>query len=121
MSDHIQVLIERRPFTHNQLTGLIPIARARTVKSWRQEATSLCAGKKPVKTPVKVIVWTFLRHNYKRDCGSDYPTVKAIIDGIVDAGIIPDDGPETLHSIEMNAPFPGSEKDAVLVVVKHDP
>jgi hypothetical protein len=42
---------------------------------------------------VPVTIWAYFRftNNRRRDTGNLYPTVKALVDGFVDAGLIPDD------------------------------
>jgi hypothetical protein len=41
------------------------------------------------------------------DTGANYTAVKAAIDGLVDAGLLPDDTPEHVRSITMLAPVQG--------------
>ena len=38
------------------------------------------------------------------DVAACYPTVKAAIDGLVDAGVVPDDGPFNVTRITFRAP-----------------
>jgi hypothetical protein len=44
------------------------------------------------------------------------PSVKAAIDGLVDAGIIPDDGPRHLRSVTFNAPTRGTVDSVTLTI-----
>jgi hypothetical protein len=52
------------------------------------------------------------------DCGSHFPPLKATIDGIVDAGLLPDDGPEYVRAITMAAPRRDkTEPEGLLLVI----
>lgn len=121
MSDHCKIIIERRPFTVNRLFTAHHMVRAKLNKQWRQEAHAQALGFEPVKTPVKVFAWLMQSDRHYQDCGAMYPAVKAAIDGLVDAGVIPDDTPEYLSSIETFSPIYSPGRDAVMLVVKHDP
>lgn len=46
------------------------------------------------------------------DTGNCYPSVKAAIDGLVDAGILPDDKAENVESITMLAPRAAKKGEA---------
>jgi Holliday junction resolvase RusA-like endonuclease len=39
--------------------------------------------------------------NRRRDTANIYPSVKSVIDGVVDAGVIPDDNDKYVLSVEM--------------------
>lgn len=72
------------------------------------------------KVPPLAAVTITAQPNYaegQQDTGNCYPTIKAAIDGLVDAGIIADDTGEYVHSITMLAP--GSTKiDALTLLIK---
>ena len=54
------------------------------------------------------------------DTGNHYPAVKAVIDGLVDAGVLFDDGPEWINRISLMRPLPVSSVDRErLTVVVH--
>lgn len=44
------------------------------------------------------LVWV-VRDNRRRDTDNTYPTFKAMCDGLVDAGIVPDDTPEFMTKL----------------------
>lgn len=71
--------------------------RYRAVRAWREASThaTLTTGVLPLR---QVYVLAELRFptNRRRDPGNWYPTVKACIDGLVDAGILRDDNAEQL-------------------------
>jgi hypothetical protein len=54
-----------------------------------------------------------------QDVAACNPAVKAAIDGLVDAGIVPDDSPAYLRSVEFLAPMKG--RDALTLYVYGEP
>jgi hypothetical protein len=52
------------------------------------------------------------------DTAACYPAVKAAIDGLVDAGVIPDDDPEHVVEIRFAAPAIGSHDSLTIVVAE---
>jgi hypothetical protein len=55
------------------------------------------------------------------DPGNAYPAVKALIDGLVDARVIPDDGPQHLRRLTFVAPTEGEAWAISLVVRPAEP
>lgn len=57
------------------------------------------------------------------DTGNAYGSVKAAIDGLVDAGILPGDGPTVIMKLTMNAPKPcgKGEREFLTVTLKGEP
>lgn len=72
--------------------------------SWREAFFFLAkAQKAPSWTQAHVIVDATMRHPIS-DTGNIYPAVKAALDGLIDAGVLPDDTAKHVLSITMNAP-----------------
>ncbi len=90
---------------------------AKLVKWWRERAEVAARGFALQKGPVDVVVDLYLKGKRSQDCGACYPTVKAIIDGIVDAGVLVDDTPEYVASIRMHAPVLNAPADQVVVTL----
>jgi crossover junction endodeoxyribonuclease RusA len=68
-----------------------PMKRARRVKEWRTAAGWLGRDVGAVETPVHV-TFVFKRRSSRRwDVENLAPTAKAIMDGLRDAGVLPDD------------------------------
>jgi hypothetical protein len=66
--------------------------KARMVKAWRRAAAGEAGVGSPIPTPVHVTVIVHRHHNRGYyDAGNYAPTAKAVLDGIVDAGVLPDD------------------------------
>ena len=55
-----------------------------------------------------------------QDVAGCFPAAKAAIDGLVDAGVIPDDTPEHLASLTFLAPVVGHGDALELVVTEHE-
>lgn len=45
----------------------------------------------PLSAPVRLVAAFRFPTNHRRDTGNNYPTVKALLDGLVDAGVLSDD------------------------------
>lgn len=94
---------EKRPWTLNQERSLDKFEHRRTTKEWREAFFWLAKAK---KIPPLVSA-TFTAHSvvpnrrHIPDPGNIYPAVKAAIDGIVDAGVLPKDTGDFVMSITL--------------------
>lgn len=121
MPNRWTLVIEGPLFTLNGERGMHYHKRAKLVKTWR-EATYLAAleAKIPKMKSINVM---FVPHRKNRrnmaDTGGHFPVAKACIDGLVDAQVIPDDGPEFVKSLEFKAPYiDGGEDRAMLYITE---
>ena len=79
------------------------MAQAKLTKTWRQASATAATGTKPFTNQVRIIAHIHKPRGGRYDPGNLYPTAKAILDGIVDAGILTDDdhvhviGPDMRH------------------------
>lgn len=93
-------------------------AKAALTKEWRE---AFWAAAKQAKIPhldrVAITAETHLRGRRSQDVAGNYPAVKAGIDGLVDAGVIPQDDPEHLVSLTFLAPIFGAAVDQLTLVV----
>ena len=98
----------RRPTTVNASRRMHPRVRAADDKFWRQSAwaASYAPRRRPMRTPVIVIATPLLVevNRWRQDPGAAYVSVKAALDGIVDAKVIPGDTDEYVAEIRMRAP-----------------
>lgn len=95
--------------------------RAELTKEWRQAFWGLAKEQRiPALTSIGIFVQQVCRNRKRPDPGACYPAVKAAIDGLVDAGVIPDDGPDYVDFITFWAPEVGTA-DALVLVVKGQP
>ena len=86
---------EAPPLTENQ--RLNRYDRARKVKRLRNEADILArAARIPALTRCQVTLTWFVKTKHRRDADNAVPTLKALCDGLVDAGIVPDDTPNLM-------------------------
>lgn len=106
-------------WTLNKERTLHHYSRAKLVKEWR-EATAVVAEAKKVPKGLKTIEISFTPHRRDKrgraDTGGHFPVVKACIDGLVDSGIISDDGPDVVRRLIMEAPIVSGESKVVLAV-----
>ncbi|HAP90834.1 MAG TPA: hypothetical protein DCR15_14380 [Arthrobacter bacterium] len=79
------------------------MAEAKLVKEWRESAWAACQNHGPLNWPVTITAHVWKPKNGRYDPGNLYPTAKACVDGLVDAGLLPDDdhkhvvGPDMRH------------------------
>jgi hypothetical protein len=66
--------------------------RSGLTKTWRDGAQTICKALKipPMQHAVIHISWN-PPDNRRRDSANCYPTAKAVVDGVVAAGVLPDD------------------------------
>lgn len=83
------------PMTSNTERTLHWAERARIVKALRHEARFRCRSQKvPVLGRIAFVLHYQPRDRRRRDRGNLYPMHKALLDGVVDAGVVVDDAPE---------------------------
>lgn len=76
---------------------------AKLTKSWRQAAEAASKHIGPLNWPVQITAYIWKPRANRYDPGNIYPTAKACLDGLVDAGLLPDDdhkhvlGPDLRH------------------------
>lgn len=80
--------------------------RARVDRDWRTQAAWLArAARAPRLQRIIVTAAPFVKNRRSiPDVGACFPAVKAAIDGLVDAHVIPDDTPDHLAAITFVAP-----------------
>lgn len=93
--------------------------RAKDAENWR-EAFYWLGKQARVKFGSVNITAEIIQKKPLSDCGNGLPSIKAAIDGLIDAGVLPDDSPEYVRSITMVAPRvpqPG-EVEALTITVE---
>tara|TARA_Y100000401_G_C8222395_1_gene173982 strand:- start:220 stop:609 length:390 start_codon:yes stop_codon:yes gene_type:complete len=111
-----------RPWTLNAERRWHYHKRARIVKETRERFAWLALEAKiPKQKKIRVTAVPLLKQrNSIPDVAACFPAVKAAIDGIVDAGTIPDDDPSHLVSICFHAPEFGEKNGLRVTIHKHD-
>lgn len=96
---------DRRPWSLNAERGRSHWAQVRKdTAEWRQAFHVLGLQQRSQRfTRVHVTVETVMRGRL-HDTGNSYPAAKAALDGLVDAGTIPDDTPDVVRSLTFLAP-----------------
>jgi len=92
-------------------------ARASSTATWRQAFWAL-AKKQRIPTLGKVTISVEVESANRRlaDCGACWPSIKGAVDGLVDAGVLDDDGPSHVLAVTLHAPrFTG--RDALVLVL----
>jgi len=85
--------------------------RAKITARWRHAYASVikmlldCGY--PTAQKIGVTVIPHQEKGKMQDTGSCYPSAKAAIDGLVDGGLIPDDGPQYVDYVLFQAPVKG--------------
>ncbi len=107
-------------WTSNKERSMHFYTRAKMVKEWRY---ATCVAAKARKIPkLKVIEVRFTPHKRNRqgqaDTGGHFPVAKAMIDGLVDAGILIGDGPDTVRRLVFEAPVISGESKARLEIIE---
>lgn len=80
------------------------MVKAKLTKAWR-EAAYIAATARRFESAHIVCAIRF-PNNHRRDVGNYYPTAKAIVDGLVDAGMLPDDNDAHLIGPDMRRHIP---------------
>jgi len=103
MNPHSEIKIPAPCDWINSNQRLHRMQTAELTKAWREAAKNAAKTITPAKTPARVTATIWKPHAGRYDPGNLYPTAKAILDGLVDAGIFPDDdhkhiiGPDMRH------------------------
>jgi hypothetical protein len=113
---------EQRPWTLNAERTWHHHKRAKFVKEWRD---AFCELAQTIQIPkletFSVVATPYLEGRGRiQDVAGCIPAVKAAIDGLVDAGIVPDDGPKYLLSMSFRAPVVKQGNALELVVFPGD-
>ena len=98
-----------RPITANKHRNLHYTERGRYNKSWRYAFWALATDAKvPACQVIEITVHQAQAKGTLPDTMASAPTVKAAIDGLVDAGVIPDDTGKHLAAVTFLPPVKGN-------------
>lgn len=115
------VTYEAKPWTANQDKGLHKHQRAEKIAEWRRAFWGLARAQ---RIPTCRMVSITVRPYYRRwngkfpDPASCAPAAKAGVDGLVDAGVIPDDGPRHVAWVKFLPAVMAADRDALALVVE---
>lgn len=109
-----------RPWTVNGERKWHPKARARKVAEWRAAFAGLAREQHvPRLDAVSVQAWPLASNRRAlQDVGGCLPAVKAAIDGLRDAGVLDDDGPDVVRKMTFTGTVVGDFDGLMLVVTE---
>lgn len=90
-----------RALTLNKERTLHRMERAAIVKDYRESFGWMAKAQQvPALAAIKVFATPLAKdRRWKQDVGACFPSVKAAIDGLVDAGVLPDDNDEFVRAL----------------------
>lgn len=110
-----------KPWTVNAERSSNRWRRAEMVDEWRGVFHLLALeAKVPALTDGVVVATQTCRTKKRPDAGSCYGAVKAAVDGLVDAGVFVDDGPDIVRTIVMHGATTTGEDSLTLTVFTCD-
>ena len=115
----VNLSVPMRPWTVNGERKMTPYARAEKVKTWR-EAWKIEGVGAPRMAWAHAKVNVYLRDLRDQDPGAAFPAYKAALDGLVDAGVLPDDDGRYVHSVTFYPPVKKTY-DALEIVLTGPP
>jgi crossover junction endodeoxyribonuclease RusA len=122
IADETEQLVYRlefnqRPWTTNAERAGNRWERAKLTKEWRSAFHLLAKSNEiPEMSWISVTVEPHQKGGRSQDVGACNPAVKAAIDGLVDAGILPDDSPEFVRSLVFLPPQ--KDKNSLVIYIR---
>jgi hypothetical protein len=109
-----------RPWTVNGERKMPPKARARKVAEWREAFAGLAREQRvPRLGAVAVQTWPLASNRRAlQHVGACVSAAKAAIDGLRDAGVLDDDGPDVVREITFTGTVVGDLDGLMLVVTE---
>ncbi len=109
--------LAQRPWTTNGERAGNRWQRAELVKTWRSAFNILAKSEQiPEMEWISVTVEPHQKGGRLQDVGACNPAVKAAIDGIVDAGVLPDDSPKYMKSLIFLAPQ--NDRNSLVIYIR---
>jgi crossover junction endodeoxyribonuclease RusA len=91
--------------------------KGKQTKEWREAFYLLGLAKRRYKMQAaNITAEIVVKRKPLPDTGANYTAIKAAIDGLVDAGLLPNDTPEHVRSITMLAPVQGKEDKVIITL-----
>ena len=123
MKTYSVVVVGQRPWTTNQERKKGSLYQRSAVIKWWREAFRDAAleAEIPHFDSIKIEVTPILPDRRIQDTGACFPTAKAAIDGLVDAGVIDDDAPQYVPTITFHAPVICREGGLEILIIPEVP
>jgi Holliday junction resolvase RusA-like endonuclease len=91
-------------------------AKAKLTKAWRDAARLGYRGIGGPHNKAHITCAIRFPTNHRRDVGNYYPTAKAILDGLVDAGVLPDDNDDHVTGPDMRRTRPNGPLQVTITI-----
>ena len=121
MGDRIAIslaVMGRRPVSLNQERNKHFRARVEDTRWWREGfAWAALEAGVPKFTAAEIVVEPVLNNRKWQDTAACFPSAKAAIDGLIDAGVLEDDTPDIVPTITFKRPVLGAQAGLRLTVI----
>lgn len=113
-----RLVLDATPWSVNAQVRWHYMQRAQVVREWRTAWALLARQQQvPALQACTVEVLTQVaKPGRLHDAGNEFYAAKAAIDGLVDAGVLPNDTPKHLHAITFHAPMRGDRTRMTLLI-----
>lgn len=93
--------------------------RNKKTQWWRQIAAIHCRNLRiPAMQQARIEIWFRFPNNFRREVANLQPTSKAIVDGLIDAGLLPDDRDEFCVGPDNRRTWPNGPHEVVVRVFR---
>lgn len=112
-------VLGKRPWTVNQERKRGAHYERSAITKWWREAfrDAAIAAEIPHFDHITLEVTPILPDRKMQDTGACYPTAKAAIDGLVDAGVVDDDAPQYVPTITFNSPVVYTKQQGLTILI----
>lgn len=113
MKKQITIELPFTPISLNKLLGMNRWERAKFTKERKEEVAWLVKEKKVKKFPVNIDIIIISGNKHKKDSGNYVG--KAILDGLILGGLIPDDNTDYIRKVSFEVRY--GEKDKTIIKI----
>ena len=119
MKNHELTVLGRRPWTVNQERKRGAYYERAEITRWWREMFKIAAIEADIPNfeCIELTVTPILPDKKLQDTGACFPTAKAAIDGLVDAGVIDDDAPRYVPKLTFLAPIVIKGKSGLRILI----
>jgi crossover junction endodeoxyribonuclease RusA len=118
---HFILSYQRKPITTNAERAGNRWGRAEATKEWRHTFAWLARKERiPRMRWINVTVQPFQKRGRLQDTAACNPSAKAAIDGLVDAGVVPDDSGEYVRQITFLPCVRGDDQLTIIIQGEQD-
>jgi hypothetical protein len=119
MTRHHLLSVKGKLLSINAERKVHALRRADIVRQWREDAFwEAQAARLPHFERCSIIAMPYQHHDRLADAGNHLPAVKGVVDGLIDAGVLDDDGPEHVTALTLMAPQRVSGNGADYIILE---